>query len=54
MYQVKRLTVYPKQKLSVQMHHHRSEHWIVVTGIARVHYGEKFKAFQVNNESTPS
>ena len=35
-YQVKRITVKPGQKLSVQMHHHRAEHWIVVKGTARV------------------
>lgn len=35
-YQVKRITVSPGGKLSVQMHHHRAEHWIVVTGTARV------------------
>ncbi len=35
-YQVKRLTVNPGAKLSLQMHHHRAEHWIVVTGTARV------------------
>ncbi|MFC4892650.1 mannose-1-phosphate guanylyltransferase/mannose-6-phosphate isomerase [Pseudofrancisella aestuarii] len=35
-YQVKRITVKPKAKLSVQMHHHRSEHWIIVSGTARV------------------
>ncbi len=35
-YQVKRITVKPGQKLSVQMHHHRAEHWIVVSGTARV------------------
>lgn len=35
-YQVKRITVKPGQKLSVQMHHHRAEHWVVVTGTARV------------------
>lgn len=35
-YQVKRITVNPGQKLSIQMHHHRSEHWIVVSGTARV------------------
>jgi mannose-1-phosphate guanylyltransferase len=35
-YQVKRITVNPGGKLSVQMHHHRAEHWIVVTGTARV------------------
>ena len=50
-FQVKRLTVYPKQKLSVQMHHHRSEHWVVVSGEARVHYGEKHQDLNVN-EST--
>jgi mannose-1-phosphate guanylyltransferase len=35
-YQVKRITVKPGNKLSVQMHHHRAEHWIVVSGTARV------------------
>ena len=35
-YQVKRITVMPEQKVSMQMHHHRSEHWIVVSGTARV------------------
>lgn len=35
-YQVKRILVTPGQKLSVQMHHHRSEHWIVVAGTAKV------------------
>lgn len=31
----------PGEKLSVQMHHHRAEHWIVVSGTARVTNGEK-------------
>ncbi|HEX6592734.1 MAG TPA: mannose-1-phosphate guanylyltransferase/mannose-6-phosphate isomerase [Moraxellaceae bacterium] len=35
-YQVKRITVNPGAKLSVQMHHHRAEHWVVVSGTARV------------------
>lgn len=35
-YQVKRLTVNPGESLSLQMHHHRAEHWIVVSGSARV------------------
>jgi mannose-1-phosphate guanylyltransferase len=35
-YQVKRINVSPGAKLSVQMHHHRAEHWIVVSGTARV------------------
>lgn len=35
-YQVKCITVKPSQKLSVQMHHHRAEHWIIVSGTAKV------------------
>ena len=40
-YQVKRITVKPGEKLSVQMHHHRAEHWIVVSGTASVTCGEE-------------
>ncbi len=40
-FQVKRITVKPGAKLSLQMHHHRAEHWIVVSGTARVVDGEK-------------
>ena len=40
-YQVKRITVNPGAKLSVQMHHHRAEHWIVVSGTAKVTKGEE-------------
>ena len=40
-YQVKRITVKPGAKLSVQMHHHRAEHWIVVSGVAKVTNGDK-------------
>lgn len=39
-YQVKRITVNPKQKLSLQMHHHRSEHWIIVKGTAKIYKGD--------------
>lgn len=39
-YQVKNITVKPGQKLSVQMHHHRAEHWIVVSGTANITIGE--------------
>ncbi|MBU3615548.1 mannose-1-phosphate guanylyltransferase/mannose-6-phosphate isomerase [Polynucleobacter sp. Latsch14-2] len=39
-YQVKRITVKPGAKLSVQMHHHRAEHWVVVSGTARVRIGK--------------
>lgn len=35
-YQVKRITVNPGEKLSLQMHHHRAEHWVVVSGTAKV------------------
>ena len=35
-FQVKRITVNPGAKLSVQMHHHRAEHWIIVSGTAKV------------------
>ncbi len=40
-FQVKRITVNPGGKLSVQMHHHRSEHWVVVSGTAHVGRDEK-------------
>lgn len=40
-YQVKHITVKPGGKLSVQMHHHRAEHWIVVSGTAKVTNGEQ-------------
>jgi mannose-1-phosphate guanylyltransferase len=40
-YQVKRITVKPGAKLSVQMHHHRAEHWIVVSGTASVTKGDE-------------
>ena len=49
--QVKRITVKPGEKLSIQMHHHRAEHWIVVSGTAKVTNGDK--TFLVReNEST--
>lgn len=40
-YKIKRLTVLPGRKLSLQMHYHRSEHWVVVRGTARVIVGDK-------------
>lgn len=50
-YQVKRITVKPGQKLSVQMHHHRAEHWIVVSGTAKVQVGDK-DILLTENQST--
>ena len=51
MYKIKRIEVKPGAKLSHQMHHHRSEHWIVVSGTALVTNGEKVHNVHVN-EST--
>jgi mannose-1-phosphate guanylyltransferase len=50
-YQVKRITVKPGAKLSLQMHHHRAEHWIVVSGTAKVTIGEK-EFLVTENQST--
>jgi mannose-1-phosphate guanylyltransferase/mannose-6-phosphate isomerase len=40
-YQIKRITVKPGARLSSQMHHHRAEHWVVVSGTARIHNGDR-------------
>ena len=40
-YQVKRLSIKPGEQLSLQMHHHRAEHWVVVQGTAKVTCGDK-------------
>jgi mannose-1-phosphate guanylyltransferase/mannose-6-phosphate isomerase len=50
-YQVKRITVSPGASLSLQMHHHRSEHWIVVRGTATVHR-DGVESTLTENEST--
>jgi mannose-1-phosphate guanylyltransferase / mannose-6-phosphate isomerase len=50
-FKIKRIMVRPGQSLSLQMHHHRSEHWVVVAGAARVTNGEKVYDLEVN-EST--
>ncbi|MBO2564633.1 mannose-1-phosphate guanylyltransferase/mannose-6-phosphate isomerase [Shewanella algae] len=49
-FQVKRITVKPGAKLSVQMHHHRAEHWIVVSGTAKVTINGK-EQFVTENQS---
>ena len=49
-FQVKRITVKPGAKLSVQMHHHRAEHWIVVSGTARVTIDDK-EQYVTENQS---
>lgn len=50
-FQVKRITVKPGASLSLQMHHHRAEHWVVVHGTARVTKGEEIFLLS-ENEST--
>ena len=50
-YQVKRITVKIGAKLSVQKHHHRAEHWVVVSGSAQVTLGED-SFLLAENEST--
>ncbi len=50
-FQVKRITVKPGASLSLQMHHHRAEHWIVVKGTAKVTNGEDVFLLE-ENQST--
>jgi mannose-1-phosphate guanylyltransferase/mannose-6-phosphate isomerase len=50
-YKIKRIVVHPKARLSLQLHHQRSEHWVVVSGTARVTCGERVYDIGVN-EST--
>ncbi len=50
-YRVKHITVKPGQKLSVQMHYHRAEHWIIVSGTAKVLNGDK-EIILTENQST--
>ncbi|MFZ1642158.1 MAG: mannose-1-phosphate guanylyltransferase/mannose-6-phosphate isomerase [Candidatus Contendobacter sp.] len=40
-FQVKRIMIRPGASISLQMHHHRAEHWVVVSGTARVHRGDE-------------
>jgi mannose-1-phosphate guanylyltransferase len=50
-FKIKRIEVKPGASLSLQMHHHRSEHWIVVSGMAKVVNGDK-EFYVGTNEST--
>ena len=47
-YQVKRISVKPGEGLSLQMHHHRAEHWIVVAGTAKVTLNDEIKLLGEN------
>jgi mannose-1-phosphate guanylyltransferase/mannose-6-phosphate isomerase len=50
-FKVKRIQVNPKASLSLQKHHHRAEHWIVVTGTAEITNGDKVLTL-TENQST--
>ena len=47
-YQVKRIVVKPGGRLSLQKHHHRAEHWVVVRGTARITIGKKMSTLKEN------
>jgi len=47
-FQVKEIMVKPGGKLSLQKHHHRAEHWVVVSGTARIQCGEENKLLETN------
>lgn len=50
-FQVKKILVQPGEELSLQMHHHRAEHWIIVQGSAEVQIGTESQLF-TENQST--
>lgn len=50
-YKIKRIEVKPGHRLSLQMHHHRSEHWIVVSGTAKVTCGDDVRILYCNQST---
>ncbi|MDX2270966.1 MAG: phosphomannose isomerase type II C-terminal cupin domain [Cyanobacteriota bacterium] len=50
-YKIKRIEVLPQHRLSLQMHYHRSEHWIVVSGTAKVTCGSEEKVITTNQST---
>ena len=50
-FKIKRIEVKPGASLSLQMHHHRSEHWIVVSGTAAVVNGEQEMVLKTNQST---
>jgi len=50
-FRIKKITVNPKESLSLQMHHHRTEHWVVIKGMAKIRIGDK-ELFIHEGEST--
>ncbi|NET39511.1 MAG: cupin domain-containing protein [Cyanothece sp. SIO1E1] len=51
LYRINRLEIKPKHRIKPQIHYHRSEHWVVVSGTAKVHCGEQEHLLS-QNEST--
>jgi len=50
-YKIKRIEVNPGHRLSLQMHHHRSEHWIVLSGTAKITCGEVEELLEANQST---
>jgi len=50
-FKVKRIVVFPGASLSLQLHHHRSEHWVIVRGIAQVTNGDQELLLQANQST---
>lgn len=50
-YKIKKIRVEPGKRLSLQMHHHRSEHWVVISGTARVQRGEETVDIALNQST---
>ncbi|HBG46745.1 MAG TPA: mannose-1-phosphate guanylyltransferase/mannose-6-phosphate isomerase [Deltaproteobacteria bacterium] len=50
-YKIKKIRVEPRRRLSLQMHHHRSEHWVVISGTARVQRGEEVVDISINQST---
>jgi len=48
-YKVKKIIVYPGGKLSLQSHEHRSEHWLIASGVAEIIIGEKIHYLKEND-----
>jgi len=50
-YKIKKITVHPKRRLSLQAHKRRSEHWVVIAGLARIQRGEETIEIGVNQST---
>lgn len=50
-YKIKKIRVEPRRRLSLQLHHHRSEHWVVISGMARVQRGEEIVDIGINQST---